>query len=326
MQGFKIISRLSFYLILIFSLTACGSLSGRSGFFTSKDSAPQHNVDIASIPNAVPRVEAKSRYGNPASYVVFNKRYFVMADSKDYTARGVASWYGTKFHGRKTSSGEPYDMFAMTAAHRTLPLPTYIQVTNLKNQHQVIVKVNDRGPFSNDRILDLSYAAASKLGILATGTALIDIKAIDPIQHKQHSSSQKPQLKSSTHTDHSSATTTANVTPLRLEAATSKVTPMPLPSSTKKTTPPLAQSTAGSASASIFLQVAAFKERKNAERLRSKLTRLSDTGIHIRQIQQNQNTIYRVSIGPFSSSSEAGKIAETLTLMGFGKPQLRSSQ
>jgi len=298
MHGFKILLRLTFYLILIFSLTACGSLSGRSGFFTSKDSAPRHNVDIASIPNAVPRVEAKSRYGNPASYVVFNKRYYVMSDSKDYTARGVASWYGTKFHGRKTSSGEPYDMFAMTAAHRTLPLPTYIQVTNLSNQRQVIVKVNDRGPFSNDRILDLSYAAASKLGVLASGTALIDIKAIDPRQK------------------HTVPQPAKKVAPAQVVAT--KTIPSIVHKATELTTP----STPATDEKHIFLRIASFNDRSNAERLRRKLVRLSDTGVHIKPVQHKQNTLYRISIGPFDSSKKAGKLAETITILGFGKPQL----
>jgi len=303
MQCFKILLQLSFYLLLVFSLTACGSLSGRSGFFTSKDSAPRHNVDIASIPNAVPRIEAKSRYGNPASYVVFNKRYFVMADSKDYKARGVASWYGTKFHGKKTSSGEPYDMFAMTAAHRTLPLPTYIQVTNLSNQRQVIVKVNDRGPFSNDRILDLSYAAASKLGVLASGTALVDIKAIDP---RQKHTAPQPVKKAAP----------KKVAPI--QAVSTKAIPSIVQKTAELTTPSMPVTD----EKHIFLRIASFNDRSNAERLRRKLVRLSDTGVHIKPVQHKQNTLYRISIGPFDSSKKAGKLAETITILGFGKPQL----
>ena len=143
------------------------------------DSAPKKQIDVETIPNAVPKREPKSRYGNPKSYVVFGKRYYVMDSSKGYVERGIASWYGTKFHGRRTSSGETYDMYAMTAAHKSLPLPTYVQVTNLSNSKFIVVKVNDRGPFHENRIIDLSYTAAIKLDIIQKGTGLVEVKAID---------------------------------------------------------------------------------------------------------------------------------------------------
>lgn len=168
--------------LLIFSvllLVACGKSSVIS---SSRDSAPAKQVDISRIPNAVPKSEPKSRYGNPASYEVFGKRYYVMDSSKGFVQKGIASWYGTKFHGRRTSSGETYDMYAMTAAHKNLPLPTYVQVTNLKNGKQIIVKVNDRGPFHENRIIDLSYTAALKLDIVKQGTGLVEIKTVGPGQ------------------------------------------------------------------------------------------------------------------------------------------------
>jgi rare lipoprotein A len=143
------------------------------------DAAPPAPLDVSNIPNAVPRPEPLSRYGNPASYVVNGKRYYTMPSSKGYKERGLASWYGTKFHGKRTSSGEPYDLYAMTAAHRSLPLPTYVEVINLQNGRSVTVKVNDRGPFHEDRIIDLSYTAAVKLGILGYGTGLVEVRAID---------------------------------------------------------------------------------------------------------------------------------------------------
>ena len=143
------------------------------------DAAPPTPLDVSNIPNAVPRPEPLSRYGNPTSYVVNGKRYYTMPSSKGYKERGIASWYGTKFHGKRTSSGEPYDYYAMTAAHRSLPLPTYVEVKNLQNGRSVIVKVNDRGPFRKDRIIDLSYTAAVKLGILGYGTGLVEVRAID---------------------------------------------------------------------------------------------------------------------------------------------------
>jgi rare lipoprotein A len=148
----------------------------------SDDSAPARRLDPNNIADAVPRSEPPSRYGNPDSYVVRGKRYHVMPESRGYREKGIASWYGTKFHGRYTSSREPYDMYAMTAAHTSLPLPTYVKVNNLKNGRSIIVRVNDRGPFHNNRIIDLSYAAATKLGILGKGTGLVEVVAIDPRQ------------------------------------------------------------------------------------------------------------------------------------------------
>jgi rare lipoprotein A len=136
--------------------------------------------DVAAIPDAVPRAEPPSPYGNPRSYRVNGRRYYTRATARGYAERGIASWYGPKFHGRRTSSGERYDMYAMTAAHRTLPLPSYVQVTNLENGRQVIVRVNDRGPFRRDRIIDLSYAAAAKLHMVGRGTAPVEVRAIDP--------------------------------------------------------------------------------------------------------------------------------------------------
>lgn len=170
-------------------LTACalavaGWLAGCSstgGLVEPSDDAPRNPIDVSGVPNAVPRHEPLSRYGNPASYVVYGERYYTLPSSKGYRERGQASWYGTKFHGKRTSSGEPYDLYAMTAAHKTLPLPTYVEVTNLDNHRSVIVKVNDRGPFHEGRIIDLSYTAAAKLGILGNGTGNVEVRAIDPL-------------------------------------------------------------------------------------------------------------------------------------------------
>lgn len=139
-----------------------------------------YTIDLASIPDAVPRPEPRAERGNPPFYQVDGRRYFVMESADGHVERGIASWYGTKFHGRTTSSGEPYDMFAMTAAHPSLPLPTYVQVTNLQNGKSVVVRVNDRGPFLHNRVIDLSYAAASRLDIVGAGTGLVEVRALDP--------------------------------------------------------------------------------------------------------------------------------------------------
>jgi rare lipoprotein A len=134
--------------------------------------------DIASIPDAVPRAEPRSRSGNPPFYHVFGKRYAVLASADGHVERGVASWYGPGFHNARTSSGEPYDMYGMTAAHKTLPLPCYARVTNLANGRSVVVRINDRGPFVGNRIIDLSYTAAAKLDMLREGTALVEVRTL----------------------------------------------------------------------------------------------------------------------------------------------------
>lgn len=136
--------------------------------------------DLTAIPNAVPRYEPRSPHGNPASYQIDGRRYFVLATAEGYEETGVASWYGPTFDGLRTADGDRYDMYAMTAAHKTLPLPCYVRVTNLSNGRSIVVKVNDRGPFVANRLIDLSYVAAAKLDMLATGTALVEVRAITP--------------------------------------------------------------------------------------------------------------------------------------------------
>lgn len=133
-------------------------------------------------PNAVPRQEFKTKNGNPETYEVNGRRYAVLESSEGYVERGVASWYGRKFHGRRASSGERYDMYGMSAAHRSLPLPTYVRVTSLENGRSVVVRVNDRGPFvdTQQRIIDLSYTAALKLGVVGPGTMRVEVRALEP--------------------------------------------------------------------------------------------------------------------------------------------------
>lgn len=154
--------------LLLLFLTGCSSK-------VVQDSGPSYPMDVSGIPDAVPRSEPLSRMGNASSYVVFGKRYYVLKSADNFKERGVASWYGNKFHGNNTANGEVYDMYAMTAAHKRLPLPSYVRVTNLNNNRTVVVRVNDRGPFHGGRIIDLSYAAASKLGMTKSGTAPVEV-------------------------------------------------------------------------------------------------------------------------------------------------------
>lgn len=150
----------------------------------ARDSSPDGDAAtlerVAQLQEPVPRDEPRSRYGNGPEYTVRGHRYKVRSSARGYHERGIASWYGRKFHGHLTSSLEPYDMYKFTAAHKTLPLPSYVRVTNLDNGKSVIVRVNDRGPFHANRIIDLSWAAAVRLGIWKTGTGLVDVRAIDP--------------------------------------------------------------------------------------------------------------------------------------------------
>ena len=164
-------------LALVAGLLVLGGCS-----LSSRDSGPSRQMNFSHLENAVPKHEKRTRAGNPATYVVLGKRYYVKKESTGYVERGPASWYGKKFHGRKTSNGEIYNMYAMTAAHKTLPIPTYLQVTNLDNGKSVVVRVNDRGPFHGNRIIDLSYAAASKLGYASNGVGNVELRAIEPGQ------------------------------------------------------------------------------------------------------------------------------------------------
>ena len=160
-------------------LPGCGLLQRTPNPPAADTAVPAPPRDLAAIPDAVPRDEPRSRYGNPETYEVFGKRYKLMKSGKGHVERGLASWYGPGFHSERTSSGEPYDMYAMTAAHKTLPIPAYVRVTNLENGRSVVVRVNDRGPFVGERIIDLSYTAASKLDMLRAGTARVEIRVLD---------------------------------------------------------------------------------------------------------------------------------------------------
>ena len=175
-------TRLSYIKCIAIAIITSVVLNGCQSNIRHSDGPPSHFVNVNYIPNAVPKYEPKSRYGNPKSYVVFGKRYYVLKTAVGYRKRGIASWYGKKFHGRLTSTREPYNMLAMTAASPVLPLPCFAQVTNLSNGRSVIVKINDRGPFAPNRIIDLSYAAAKKLDMIRHGTALVEVRTITPGQ------------------------------------------------------------------------------------------------------------------------------------------------
>lgn len=208
--------------------------------------------------------------GNPPFYDVMGKRYFVLPDAEGFHEQGVASWYGREFHGRRTSSGEPYDMYALTAAHRTLPLPTMARVTNLATGKSIVVRINDRGPFRKDRVMDLSYASARELGILNAGTGLVEVQAIDD-----------------------TADNTAAAAP-------------------------------GSANAirSIYLQVGAFSEQRNAQNLQLRLQQQGIANVVVHHDGSNARGLYRVRIGPVMNAEEFDKLAQRVEVLNLGPSQL----
>ena len=291
--------RIHAVLLLALLAGACGTApTQRADHRGDRDGHPSRPPrDLAAIPDAVPKVEPRSRYGNPTSYVVFGKRYQVMPTSAGYVERGVASWYGTKFHGARTSSGEAYDMYAMTAAHKSLPLPTYARVTNLANGRSVVVKINDRGPFVGNRIIDLSYTAAAKLGIIAAGTGLVEVRALDPRQPEPG-----PRLIEAQRTPTAPATTQAALDSVPIVAA-----------SNGTTTP---------SGPAMYLQVGAFVNRDNAEQLRAKLSEVPIAGIQVSEGLSNQRPVYRVRIGPLASVDEADRVSATLGRYGIDDPQV----
>ena len=173
--------KLAVLTVAIIFLSSCGTTSRpHHRYSQGQDSAPNYHIDVDKIPNATPKVEPFNKHANPAKYTVSGHTYCVRKSYLGYDETGIASWYGMKFNAFKTSSGEMYDVAGMTAANKVLPIPCYAMVTNLKNGRQVIVKINDRGPFYQNRIIDLSYAAAVKLGVWPKGTSLVRVQTIDP--------------------------------------------------------------------------------------------------------------------------------------------------
>ncbi len=271
-------------------LASCGGTSNNP-VFSTQDGPPARQIDVSLITDAVPQRTRRSKSGNPASYVVFGKRYHVMSSSQGYKERGVASWYGSKFHGKRTSSGEPYNMHDMTAAHKTLPLPSYVRVTNLNNGRQVILKVNDRGPFHDNRIIDLSHTAAVKLGVKGTGTGLVEVEAIDP--DANHAVSKAPY------------TTADSKTPEH------------------KQLPPATQNRPSKSSVALYLQLGAFVSSHNAYNLKNRVNSATQSNMaRVSTTQKNTQQFYRVRIGPVKGVEQADELAQTLAQKGFGLPRI----
>lgn len=259
-----------------FILSGCGSSH-------KKDGPPRYNVDVTKIPNAIPKPEPLAKYGNMRSYKVFGKRYYPMRSRRStlgFQQTGTASWYGTKFHERRTSSGEPYDMLGMTAAHKTLPLPTYVEVTNLRNNKKIIVKVNDRGPFSSNRIIDLSYAAAKKLGMLAKGTTKVRIRAINPYTWAKNKGKAAAQ---------------------KLRRAGNSIKHYAEDKLHKRR---------------LYLQTGAFSRKSYADKMKNKLASKMNYPVKVHNPARNSK-FYKVRIGPIKDMSSADKLTRQLNKSGI---------
>ncbi len=230
--------------------------------------------------------------GNPPFYEVFGQRYYVMPSSAGYRERGVASWYGKKFHGRRTSNGEIYDMYAMTAAHKTLPIPTQVRVTNLSNGRNIVVRVNDRGPFVHNRVIDLSYAAAKQLDMIRNGTAMVEVSVLPTTKE-----------------------------PARVLAADDQRQPVRLPSAVAT-----AQASAPDPdelpTANMFLQVGAFREAANALQLKQRLEANALDNVLVLEDVSGPVALYRVRLGPLADVAEYDALLQRMEMLNIGDPHL----
>ncbi|KAA8700992.1 MULTISPECIES: septal ring lytic transglycosylase RlpA family protein [Pseudomonas] len=279
-----------------------------------KDGAPWWDVDVSRIPDATPTLHTGNYKANP--YTVLGKTYFPLQESKNYVQSGTASWYGTKFHGQNTANGEVYDLYGMSAAHKTLPLPAYVRVTNLDNNRTVILRVNDRGPFYSDRIIDLSYAAAKKLGYAETGTARVKVEGIDPAQYWAQRGKPAPLMLNEPQSAQPQITASAG----KVEQWT------PPPQQHAAPVVAVPQAAPGSAAGGQYLQVGAFANPDAAELLRSKLSGMVSAPVFISSIVRNQQTLHRVRLGPIGSAGEIAQVQNSVRLANLGQPSVVSAE
>jgi len=316
--------------LVIALLAACSGGARRGGGYyldDGPDANPPANLDA--VPDAVPRIEPFAP-SNSKPYVVFGKTYTPDTSGGPYKVQGRASWYGKKFHGNSTANGERYNMYGMTAAHPTLPLPSYARVTRVSNGKSVVVRVNDRGPFLNDRVIDLSYVAAYKLGMLGPGSAEVVVERITPDQIRNWQSAPaavnvatatsapvRPVVGTQASLDANpiatqtgSANDTAQLPPVAASAASTNAPPLtpssvPAPASntsmaanTSTTTPP--------GPGSMYLQLGAFSDASKAQALAARVSSQIpvDLGASVR-VEPTSNNLHRVRIGPFASREAA---------------------
>jgi len=297
-----------FLAFIVLALSACAAAPRSGGYYKDDGPGEKPPANLDQIADAQPKSEPLHRYAN-RPYQVFGKEYVPLAFVQPYRQRGMASWYGKKFHGQRTASGETYDMYAMSAAHPTLPIPSYARVTRVATGRSVIVRINDRGPFHQGRMIDLSYAAALKLGFAHLGSAEVELESIEPGQ------AVTPTQQAATTTPPPAATTAPAAT---TTAAT--IAPDAAP------TPPAATTTEQALSASeqaaaVYVQVGAFSSRANAESLRSRLEGefgwLKDT-VQVLAI----GNLWRLHVGPYRTQDDARSVAERIESQLSIKPLL----
>lgn len=297
-------------------LPAAGS--GRGGYYQDDGPGDTPPDDLLDTPDAIPDVEPYSRHGNKP-YVVFGKTYTPITDGRAFKQRGIGSWYGKKFNGQKTSSGERYDMYQMSAAHPTLPIPSYARVTNLDNGAQVIVRVNDRGPFHSGRIIDLSYTAALKLGYLGKGSGQLEVERLLPDEIERIVREQKAPVQ------RVAETAPVPVEPPPAIVVTTQTTGTmalgaPLPAMIPETSAvpaPLAITKAAGAGG-FYLQIGAYEEAANAEAVRARLLQ-NWAGLPPIEVAP-YGVFYRLYGGPFASRAEASFAAQQVQDAGLSKP------
>jgi rare lipoprotein A len=286
------------FISIIFSmLTACGgdtvtrpetkapptikpTTSGSGGYYLDDGPGDTPPADIDNIPDATLKTETPLARANKP-YTALGQRYTPMTSFKPYKMQGIASWYGKRYHGKQTSSGEIYDMYGMSGAHTTLPLPSYAKVTNPVNGRSVIVRINDRGPFKHDRLIDLSYAAAYKLRLIGQGSGLVEVEAID-------------------------------TSPEALQKAPSTYAPQPVITQSNPVAPAAVTSTsAASAVSQYYVQVGAFKNETNGDLLQKKIQALQ-LAENVGLANVYNNGLYRVRLGPYLNKKEADTSASTI--------------
>ncbi|HEY3698404.1 MAG TPA: septal ring lytic transglycosylase RlpA family protein [Spongiibacteraceae bacterium] len=280
--------------VLALLLAACGSAPTRDG-------APPRKLDPAAIKDAVPKREPITNAGNKSPYTVLGQTYVLLPSAQGYRATGIASWYGTKFHGQSTSNGDSYDLYGMTAAHKTLPIPTYVLVTNLENNKQAIVRVNDRGPFISNRLIDLSYAAAVKLGYADKGIAFVEVAAIDVDNWPPRAMPANPPA------------VIPPLAPASSAPQSQTVSPAPAAGSATAASPAMPETVASPTAndSSFYVQAGAFGERQTAEALRSRLAAAQRNPVSV-QPTTTAPILYRVRIGPLSNRADAEQLRAQL--------------
>ena len=284
-------------------------------------STPRHTTGsekpvppAGTVPDAIPRAETRSTHGNPPFYDVNGQRYKVLASADNYVERGVASWYGPDFHGHNTSSGERYDMYGMTAAHKTLPIPCYARITNLSNGRTVVVRINDRGPFVGNRIVDLSYSAAVRLDIVRTGTAFVELRVVGP---------ETPSTQVSTPVLAAAAPPPVQAAPAPVQATSMVSTPVaPEVSTAAVTPPPPEEFEPVTAPVALYIQVGAFADAGNAQRLIQRLQSVGIPNVFALTGAESGRTLRRIRIGPISTVAEFDRLAAQLATLGYPEARL----